>query len=147
MNTTKYAQGISAIDFDKWLLATILCSAISGFLALVVGLGSSSGSTFFAVGVPWLTTSCFTCWAQIAVTKTAIPIQISRWLLYLFFGSSVGWLVSFLLVYLLAQPMETLINSAMDSTHLGNVVLVGFFVGGIIGLFPGIFIGLAYWWL
>jgi len=143
MNTTKYAQGMSSVNFDKWLLTTILSVAISGFVALLVGSGSPSWSTSIAAVVLWLTTSFFSSWAQIVVIKSAIPIRISRWLLYLLFGSIVGWTVSFLLVYLLAQPMEFLINSA----ELGSAVWIGFFAGGIIGLFPGIFIGLAYWWL
>jgi hypothetical protein len=43
--------------------------------------------------------------------------------------------------------MESLINSSINLAHLGSIVWVGFLAGGIIGLLPGIFIGLAYWWL
>ncbi|MFT3890792.1 MAG: hypothetical protein QM730_04090 [Anaerolineales bacterium] len=142
MNTTQYAQGISSVNFSKWLWATILFVAIGVFLTLLVGGGAI---------VLCLMTSLFTCWTQIVIIQEAVPVQVSRWLLYLLFGSMVGWSISFLLIYLLDQPMETLINSAFNTGHWGSLiwsaVWIGFFTGGSIGLFPGIFIGLAYWWL
>ena len=143
MNTTQYAQGISAVNFAKWFFATILTVVIGVFLTLLVGWRSVFSATISL----WLTTSLFSCWAQISIIRSTVPIQVSRWLRYLACSSIIGWAVSFLVLYLLKQPMESWINSAINSADLGNVVWAGFFAGGVIGLFPGILIGLAYWWL
>ncbi|SRR6266498_1795835 len=143
MNTTHDAHGMSSVNFDKWLFATMLTVAMGVFLTVLVGWGS----VFSAAIVLWLTTSLFSSWAQISIIQSAVPIQVTRWRGYLAVSSIIGWTVSFLVVYRLGQPMAFWINSAINSARWGNVVGAGFFVGMIVGLFPGVFIGLAYWWL
>jgi len=140
MNTTHYAQGTFSVDFNKWLFATVFSVAISVFLTLLV-------SSLFNLSAPstgvvlWLTTSVFNSLAQVRVINSAFHVQLSRWFPLLLIGSLVGWMISFLLAYSLVRMTEFSIEST------GNAVWIGFFGGGIIGLFPGIFIGLAYWWL
>src|SRR5262245_21853611 len=116
MNTIQYAQGISSVNFAKWLFATIVTVAVGVFLTRLVGMWSF----FSAAIVLWLTTSIFSLWAQISIIRPIVPIQVSRWLRYLACSSIIGWIVSFLVVYLLEQPMESWINSVINSAHLGS---------------------------
>jgi hypothetical protein len=107
----------------------VLVVLLSGLPAVIGGI------------VLWLTTSFFSCWAQIVVLRSSLRVPISRSFPWLLIGSIMGWTVSLLLVQL------RLMDVAIDSTQLGSAIWIGFLAGGVIGLFPGLFIGLEYWWL
>jgi hypothetical protein len=142
MNTTHDVQGISSVDFNKLLFKTIFAVAIGGFLALLVSLVVEL-PVFLASVVLWLATGSLSSWAQDSSIHSLVPIPLSRRLLYLLGSSIVGWTISFLLVNLLFPLMDV----SGDSLISGSVVWIGVFAGLIIGLFPGLFISLAYWWL
>jgi hypothetical protein len=142
MNTTHSPQGTFSIHFNKWLFTTIFSVAISGFLTLLVGILSQWSGPIISVAL-WLTTSLFSCWAQVVVINSAFHVQFSRWFPWLLVSSIIGWMISLLLVYSLIRMAEV----SLESAKLGGAAWVGFIAGGTIGLFPGICIGLAYWWL
>ena len=142
MNTTHDVQGMSFVDFDKLLYRTVLSVAISGFLTIITGELSHWSAPITGV-VLWLATTSCSSWAQNSIVNSAVPVRFSRRLPYLFVSSLVGWIVSFLLVYLLIQ----LTDVSIDSANLGNAVWIGFIAGAIIGLFPGMCMSIAYGWL
>ena len=138
MNTTPYTPQTFFVDLNKWFSATVFSVAISVLVTLLMGALFHLSAPFTGV-VLWLTTSVFSSWSQVRVIYSASQVQLSRWLPLLLISSLVGWMISLLLAYSLVQMTEFSLDSA------GKAVWIGFFAGGIIGLFPGIFIGLAYW--
>lgn len=133
MNTKHYAEEMLFLDFDKWLFGTIFSIAIGGFLTLTAGLIFHLSASIGGV-VLWLTTTLFSCWVQVFVTRSTFRARMSHRLFWLLVSSAIGWMISLLLVYPLI--------------HLGDLsIWIGFLAGGAIGLSPGIFTGLAYYWL
>jgi hypothetical protein len=132
MSTEHYSEEMPFLDFDKWLFGTIASVAIGSFLTLIVGfifpLSASIGGVIL-----WLMTTLFSYWVQVSITRSTLRARMSHQLFWLLVGSAIGWIISLLLVYPLI--------------HLDDLSMwIGFLAGGAIGLSPGIFTGLVYYW-
>ncbi len=128
---------------NRWLFTTILSVAIVGFITLWVSFHFHWSN--FAKGVALLlATSLFSLLGQVVVIDLHDLKRFSRWLPWLLVVSGIGWTISLLIVYPLSRLGE---GSFVLGTLDIAAGLKGFAGGGAIGLPPGIFLGLAYWWL
>lgn len=141
MNTLLRSEQTLSVKLNRWFFATVLSVALSGFLSVFLNFLVGESDPIVGIAL-WSTTSFFSCWAQIVVIRSSVRVRISRWAPWLLAASMIGWAISLLLVQPLLQVM-----GSIDSSGFGSAIWNGFVVGGIIGLFPGLSISLAYGWM